>query len=65
MYMTYFTFDLHANLIIRANPVSPDESQSMKDCEVRVYKLAMLAFGRGLHLTTKEKVLRYVKRRIP
>jgi len=30
----------------------------------RAYKLAMLAFGRGLHLTIKEKVLRYVKRRM-
>ena len=30
----------------------------------RAYKLAMLAFGRGLHLTIKEKVVRYVKRRM-
>jgi atypical dual specificity phosphatase len=30
----------------------------------KAYKLAMLAFGRVLHLTIKEKVLRYVKRRM-
>ena len=30
----------------------------------RAYKLAMLAFGRVLHLPIKEKVLRYVKRRM-
>ena len=30
----------------------------------RAYKLAMLASGRGLHLTIKERPLRYVKRRM-
>ena len=30
----------------------------------KAYKLAMLAFGQVLHLTTKEKVVRYVKRRM-
>jgi len=30
----------------------------------RAYKLAILAFGRGLHLTIKEKVVKYVKRRM-
>lgn len=30
----------------------------------KVYKLAMLAFGRVLHITIKEKVLGYVKRRL-